>query len=294
MITGFSIASPYFLSVRNFLNIGQRVSIYGIVAVGLSIVMIAGGIDLSIGSVIAATTVLVATLIKGGTPIWIAALAGCAGGAVWGVMNGLIITKARIAPIVCTLGTMSVIRGVAYLFSGGQSVSIGGQAFAFLARGQIAGIPNLPIWWLITCGLGLFILRYTLLGHYVYAIGGNAEACRVSSVHVDRWRFITYVLSGLVSGFAGVLLLSVTGSGAPFEYLGAELDIITAVILGGIGLSGGLGGIAGTMLGTLILGVLANGMVLASVPQYWNDAARGIVMVAAVTLDSLRRGGGYR
>lgn len=294
MIVFFSLASPYFLSVRNFLNIGRRVSIYGTVAVGLTIVMVAGGIDLTVGSVMMAATMVGAILIRSGTTEWLAAVLGCVTGMVLGAVNGLVVTKGRISPIIATLGTMSIIRGAGYVLSDGRNISIGMQRFAFLARGQIGGIPTALIWWLLACALGFFILRYTLFGQYAYAIGGNADACRVSGVQVDLWRFLTYVISGLVASFGGVVLLSQSALGAPSSMMGAELDILAAVIVGGVGLGGGQGGMVGTILGTLILGVLANGMVLTGIPPYCQYAVRGVVMVISVMLDSLRKGGGYR
>ncbi len=295
MVVVFTLASPYFLSVRNFLNIGNRVAIYGIVAVGLTIAMIAGGLDLTVGSVMMAASMVSAMLIKGGTAEWIAAVAGCLTGLALGVLNGLVITKGRINPIIATLGTASIIRGVGYVVSDGQNISIGMQRFGFLARGKIVGIPTAFVWWLLACALGFFILRYTLLGQYFYAIGGNPEACRVSGVRVDLWRFVTYLISGVVAGFSGVLLLSQSALGSPYTMAGAELDILAGVILGGIGLGGGgKGGILGTILGTVILGMLRNGMTLTGVPAYWQTAVRGVAMVIAVTLDSLRKGGGYR
>lgn len=290
----FSSASPYFLGVNNFLNIGRAVSINGIVAVGLTIVMLAGGLDLTVASVMAATGMIVASLLLRGAPEWLAVLVGCSAGMAMGAANGLLVTRARINPVVATLGTMSIIRGLGFIVSKGQNISIGIQHFSFLGRGYVAGIPTSLLLWLAACALGFFILRYTLFGQYIYAIGGNADACRVSGVRVDWWRFLTYIVCSLAASFAGVMLLSLSAIGSPVAGIGAELDIIAAVILGGVGLSGGRGGIIGTVLGTLILGVLNNGMILTGIAPYYQYVVRGTIMVAAVTLDSLRSGGGYR
>jgi ribose transport system permease protein len=296
MIVYFSLASPDFLSARNFLNIGRAISIRGIVAVGLTIVMIAGGLDLSVTAIMAAVNMASIVLIRGGSPEWLAALLGCAMGGGMGATNGLIIIKARINPIVGTLATMSIIRGVAFVLSKDtpRALSIGPDQFSFLARGEIAGVPTALIWWVAACAVGHFILRYTLFGHYVYGIGGSAEACRVSGVRVDYWRFLTYVMCGLAAGFAGLMLLSLSSTAYASAAMGAELEIMGAVILGGVGLAGGRGGIVGTMLGTLILGVMSNGMTLTGIPVYWQHVARGAILLIAVTLDSLRTGGGYR
>lgn len=293
----FGRASPYFLRVENFLNIGSHVAIRGIVAVGLTIVMLAGGFDLTMTAVMVAASMVAAELIITGRPEWLATVVGLATGTAMGAANGLLITKGRINPVVATLSTMSIMRGVAFIVERGRSrgVALELHQFAFLARDPIVGgIPNPLIWWLLACALGFFILRYTVFGQYVYAIGGNSEACRVSGVRVDRWRSLTYSLSGFVSGFAGLVLLSLTNTAYAQAAAGAELDIIAAVILGGVGLAGGRGGVVGTILGTLILGVLSNGMTLTGIPSYWQFIARGVILVVSVALDTLRRGGGYR
>jgi len=293
----FASASPYFLRVENLLNIGAHGAIRGIVAIGLTIVMVAGGLDLTITAVMCAVGMVTAELIITGTPEWLAAVIGLATGGAMGAANGLLVTKGRIQPVVATLSTMSIMRGVAFIIERDRArgVSLQLDQFSFLARDRFAGsMPTPLIWWLLACGIGFFILRYTVLGQYVYAIGGNSDACRVSGVRVDLWRFLTYVLSGLASGFAGLMLLSLTNTAYSQAAMGAELDIMAAVILGGVGLGGGRGGVVGTMLGTLILGVLNNGMTLTSTPLYWQYIARGAILVVSVGLDTLRKGGGYR
>jgi ribose transport system permease protein len=289
----FSIASPYFLSAENFLNIGRSVSIRGIAAAGLTMVMISGGLDLSIAAVMAAAGMLTASLVQAGVPMWVAVLAAIASGAAMGSVNGFFITKVRINPIIATLGAMSIMRGAGYIFSGGISISIPTDAFKFLGRGYLFGIPVPLILWVLVCVIVFFILRFMRFGQYTYAIGGNADACRVSGVRVDFWRFLLYVCSGTLAAFAGVVLTSLSATATPTAAIGAELDIIAAVILGGVSLSGGQGGVVGTVLGMLILGTMGNGLTLMNMKPYWQIVMRGVILMIAVTVDSLRTGG-YR
>jgi len=289
----FSIRSPYFLSVDNFLNIGRAVAVRGVVAAGLTLVMISGGLDLSVASVMAASGMLAAAIVTSGLPIGLAILASLALGMLLGAINGLLITKVRINPIVATLATLSGIRGLGYVVSSGKSIVIPLELFGFLGRGRLAGIPSPLVWWALICVLMYVTLRFTQLGHYAYAIGGSADACRVSGIRVNAWRMLFYTICGTLAAFAGLVLTSLAGTAMPTAATGAELDILTAIILGGISLSGGEGGIAGTVLGLLILGTMNNGMTLLDVKPFWQVALRGLVLVIAVTVDSLRTGG-YR
>jgi ribose transport system permease protein len=293
MGTFFSLQSPYFLSLKNFLNIGRAVSIRGTVAAGLTMVMISGGIDLSIAAVMAAAGMLTASLLQAGLSEVPALLAGVALGAVLGVVNGLFVTKIRVIPIVATLATMSAIRGLGYVFSDGESLTIPVGSMSYLGRGSLLGLPAPLFWFMLACLLVYFILRYTRLGHYAYAIGSNADACRMSTVKVDMWRMWLYIICGTFAAFSGLMLMSMSGTATPTAAFGAELDILTAIILGGISLSGGAGGITGTILGVLILGTMTNGLVLMGVRPYWQTVLRGVVLMIAVAVDSLRTGG-YR
>jgi ribose transport system permease protein len=289
----FSTQSPYFLSVENFMNIGRAVSIRGVVAAGLTLVMISGGIDLSVASAMAASGMLTATLVQAGFHPMLAITGSLVLGALLGAFNGTLITKVRIAPIIATLATMSAIRGLGYVFSGGESISLPPGSFRYLGRGEILGIPAPLVWWALVCALVYFTLRFTRLGHYTYAIGGSADACRVSGIKINRYRMWLYVICGILAALGGVMLASLSGSAMPTAAFGAELDILTAIILGGISLSGGAGGITGTILGLLIIGTMTNGMILMNVKPYWQIVLRGVVLTLAVTVDSLRTGG-YR
>ena len=291
----FSSLSPYFLTVRNLLNIGRAVSIRGIVAAGLTLVLITGGIDLSIGSNMAATGMLIAFMLRAGWPVALAVLAGIAFGAALGLITSFFVTKVGINPLITTLGMMSIVRGLGYVVSEGVSISLPGDSvLPVLSRGRVLGIPNPLILWLAICLLCYLLLKYTRVGQYIFAIGGNENACRVAGVRVNRVKTLTYVLCASLAGFGGVLLTSLGGGASPTNAMGTELDIVASVVLGGISLSGGTGSIVGTVLGTLVLGTINNGLTLIGMRSYWQVAVRGAILMLAVTLDVLRTGGVHR
>ncbi|MFH1909497.1 MAG: ABC transporter permease [Chloroflexota bacterium] len=290
----FTLASPYFLTHKNFLNIGQAISIRGIIAIGLTIVMITGGLDLSIAAVAAAAGMIAATLINNHVDGTTAALVGLLGAAVLGAINGTIVVRLHINPIIATLGTLLFFRGLAFVISGGANIVIGVNTWSSLGRGFLFGIPVSLIFFLLLIILSYLIMRYSVTGNYLYAIGGNSQACRNAGIKVDFLRYSTYIVTAIFAGLAGLILMSQSGTALPIALSGAELDIIAAVILGGISLSGGRGSLFGTFLGVLIIGVINNGLILSGVPIYWQLVARGFILIVAVTLDGLRRGGGYR
>jgi ribose/xylose/arabinose/galactoside ABC-type transport system permease subunit len=290
----FTIASPYFLTANNFLNIGQAISIRGLIAIGLTIVMINGGLDLSIAAVAAVAGMVAASLINAGVSGELAGLVALLAAAVLGGINALIIVRFRINPIIATLGTLLLFRGLAFVVSEGKNIVIGVNTWSVLGRGDWLGIPVSFIIFIVVLVIAYLFLRYTFLGNYVYAIGGNSDACRNAGVPVDWIRAGTYIFTAVLSGFAGLILMSQAGTAQPIALSGAELDIITAVLLGGIALSGGRGSLFGTFLGILIIGVVNNGLVLAGVQIYWQMVVRGLILIVAVTLDSFRKGGGYR
>lgn len=290
----FTLSSPYFLTTKNFLNIGQAISIRGLIAVGMTIVLITGGLDLSIAAVAAVTGMLAASLINSQVSGELAGLIALVGAALLGGINALIIVRFRINPIIATLGTLLLFRGLAYVVSNGNNVVIGVNAWSVLGRGDFLGIPISFLAFLLVIVLAYAFLRYTYLGNYIYAIGGNSEACRTAGVNVDWIRVGTYVFTAVLSGLAGLVLMSQAGTATPIALNGAELEIIAAVLLGGIALSGGRGSLVGTFLGILIIGVVNNGLVLVGVQIYWQMVVRGLILIIAVTLDSFRKGGGYR
>lgn len=294
MMIIFTLASPYFLTTKNFLNIGQAISIRGLIAVGMTIVLISGGLDLSIAAVSAVTGMLAASLINSHVPGELAGLIALVGAALLGGINALIIVRFRINPIIATLGTLLLFRGLAYVVSNGNNIVIGVNAWSILGRGELLGIPISFLVFLLVLVLAYLFLRYTFLGNYIYAVGGNSEACRTAGVNVDWIRAGTYIFTAVLAGVAGLVLMSQAGTATPLALSGAELDIIAAVLLGGIALSGGRGSLVGTFLGILIIGVVNNGLVLVGVQIYWQMVVRGLILIIAVTLDSFRKGGGYR
>jgi len=291
----FSALSPYFLTVKNLLNIGRAVSIRGIVAAGLTLVLISGGIDLSIGSNMAASGMLIAYMLRAEWPVPLAVAGGVAFAAVLGLITAFFVTKVGINPLITTLGMMSIVRGAGYVVSEGVSISLPGDSvLPVLSRGRLLGIPNPLIVWVAVCVLCYLLLQYTRFGQYVFAIGGNEAACRVAGVRVNQVKTLTYVLCAVLAGFGGVLLTSLGGGASPTNAMGSELDIIAAVVLGGVSLSGGTGSILGTVLGTLVLGSINNGLTLIGMRSYWQVVVRGAILMLAVTLDVLRTGGAHR
>lgn len=291
IVVVFSVLSPYFLTTRNFMNIGLAITVYGITAVGATIVLISGGIDLTVGSVIGLSAIAVGAMLTVGTPLALAVLGTLLVGAIVGLMNGLLIVKARINPLIATLGMMSIIRGFAFVYSGGVSHAIVSEEFGFLGRGRVAGMP-LPILVMLVLYLVVWaIMKYTDFGHYVYSIGDNALTCRLAGVNVNKWRYIVYIVGAASAALAGLFLTSLMQAALPQAGNGYELNVIAAVILGGTSLSGGIGNLLGTLLGVVIMGTLDNGFTLLNVPAFYQLIAKGAVLILAVFIDQLRTGG---
>jgi len=287
LIVALSILSPYFLSVNNFLNILVAISVIGIMSVATTMVIVSGGIDLSIGSVVAIAGVIVSSLSLA-VPMPLAILAALGIGIVVGCLNGLAVTRFNINPLIATLGMLSIVRGFAFVLSGGLTRDIFDEGFGFLGRGYLLGIPFQVIVMAILFLLAAWVMRQTTFGRSIYAIGGNAQAARLAGLPVRRLQMTVYILSGLSAAIGGVFLASQLSAGAPAAATGIELSVIAAVILGGSSLNGGKGTIWGTLLGVLILGTLNNGLTLLNVSSYYQDVARGVVLLLAVGLDQLR------
>ena len=284
-----SVISPFFLTANNLLNIGRAISIVGIVAVGETIVIIAGGFDLSVGSVMAAAGMTAGYLLNSGVDLWAAALAAIGVGLVIGLANGLIISRARINPLIATLATLAIVRGLAYVISGGQEIVMDDEALLGLGTGTLAGIPYIVLILLATFVVFGWAMPRTLFGRYAYAIGSSARAAARAGVSVARWRTSYYVTCAGLAALAGIVFIARTGNAQPSAALGIELDVITAVILGGTSLSGGRGRLFGTFLGLLLLGVVNNGLVLIGVPAFWQQVVKGSILLLAVLYDELQR-----
>lgn len=287
----FAISSEYFLTVPNLLNVVNQIVIYGIIAVGLTLVIITGGIDLSVGSVVALVGVVTALILKSeALPPFlltvVAILVGLSIGTLSGAISGLMITRFNIAPFIITLAMMTICRGVAMLFSNGLSIGNLPPAFSFLGRGHVGIIPVPVIIMLIIFVFGHLLLTQTQFGRYIYAIGGNEEATRLSGVQTKRTKFLVYLLAGLLTSLSGVVLSARLGAGVPNSGLMYELYVIASVVVGGTSLMGGSGRISGTFFGVMIIGVLYNGLNLMNISSYWQQVILGLVIVAAVLLDN--------
>ena len=287
MIVYFSWASPFFLSLNNFLNVGANIAYVGIMAIAMTMVIVSGGFDLSVGAVVALTAVTIAKLVGEGVDIWVSVIVGFVLGPIVGLVNGLLITKVGINPLITTLGSMSIVRGMAFVLTGGLTGTIADPGFAYIGRGEFFEVP-VPL--LILVGwfvVALVVMTSTRFGRDLYAIGGNAEASRLAGIPVDRRKIAVYVISGGAASVAGIVLASQLGAGAPQSAAGVELTVITAVILGGTSLSGGKGTVWGTMLGVFIMGVLNNGLALLRVSSFYQEVFRGAVLLLAVAVDQL-------
>jgi ribose transport system permease protein len=296
----FSLASPNFLQQNNIVGILIATAVNGVLALGVTFVIITAGIDLSIGTVMTLSAVMTAVFITNwGLPTPIGILGGLATGALCGLINGLIISKMKIQPFIVTLGMMYVAKGLALIISGLKPIYFNGAPdFRPIAMGSIISsiipglgfdIPNLVLILFGAALIGSLILTRTVLGRYTFALGSNEEATRLSGVNVDRWKTAVYTLCGLFAGLGGVLIAARLNSAQPGTGQGYELDAIAAVVIGGTSLAGGEGSILGTIIGAFVLSVLVNGLRILSVPQEWQTVVTGVIIIVAVYLDIIRR-----
>jgi ribose/xylose/arabinose/galactoside ABC-type transport system permease subunit len=288
VIVILSIISPSFLTSRNLLNIVRQSSIHGIMAVGMTFVILTAGIDLSVGSVLALTGVLCASFEHAGLPVVLIVIATLGIGAFIGSVNGLIITKGKVTPFVVTLGMMSVARGLAHIYTNGQPISGFGDRFRYIGASDFLGVPVPIIIFVLTLLIAAVILRDTRLGRYTYAIGGNEEAVRLSGINVDRFKITAYAISGLTAALGAIILTSRLNAGESIAGTGYELDVIASVVIGGTSLMGGRGSVWGTFIGALLIGTINNGMNLLTIPSYWQLVVKGSIIVGAALLDRLR------
>jgi ribose/xylose/arabinose/galactoside ABC-type transport system permease subunit len=281
-----SVTSPPFRTLSNVENILQQISVNGIIAVGMTLVIITAGIDLSVGSVLALSAVVAASFAHPNTSSLAAAiLLGVLVGLACGTVNGILIAKKRLAPFIVTLGMMTVARGMALVYTSGRPVINLSDGYDEIGGGSLGNIPYPAMIFFLVLLLGIFLLHYTRFGRYVYAVGGNELAAKVSGVNTDRVLIAVYALAGALAGLAGIVLSSRVMSGSPSTGAGYELDAIAAVVIGGTSLSGGIGSIAGTLVGVLIIGVMNNGLDLLNVSSYWQQIVKGVIIVFAVLLD---------
>ena len=285
-----TIASPVFLTVSNFLNVFQQISINFVVAVGMTFVIISGGIDLSVGSNIALSGLLMGILMKNyGVPVPVTILACILFSGLIGLVNGALISFLDLPPFIATLGMMSIVRGAAYTVTNGQPIYTFPKGFTNISS-RVGGIPLYSTLILIAVFLlGWYILRYTRMGRFTYAIGGNENCAKLSGINLKKVKCFVYVVSGLCCGVAALLLSSRLDSAVPTNADGQEMDAIAAVVIGGTSMSGGEGSMIGTLIGILIIGIIANGLNLLGVAQGPQKMVKGLIIVIAVIIDVIRR-----
>lgn len=304
LVIGFSLASPQFLSVNNSMTIVLQTSVIGILGIGMTMVIITGGIDLSVGSVLALSGVVTGFAVKAGIPVVPAMLAGVAAGAACGAFNGFVITKMRIPPFVATLGMMLIARGLALQLTGARPISGLGDAFGRLGNGTLfrvaetmpngfprvifPGIPYPAVLLLVVAVIAAYILRRRQIGRHIYATGSNEEAARLSGVRTNHAKLYAYTMSGALAGLAGNVLMSRLVTAQPSEGVMYELDAIAAAVIGGASLSGGVGGVTGTMIGAFIIGILRNGLNMSGVSAFIQQILIGFVVIGAVWIDQMR------
>ena len=287
---GLSIISPYFLTISNILNVLRQVSIVGIVSVGMTYVIITGGIDLSVGSVLALSAVVTAVFLKQGINIFLAIIIGIIVGAVCGFFSGILITtRINMPPFIATLAMMSVARGFSLVITAGRPIYGLPEQFGFIAEGYVFGIPVPIIIMICIYIIGYLYLSCVRNGVYYYAVGGNQEAARVAGVNIKKVKLSAYIISGIAAAIGGVILSSRLISIEPLAGLGYELDAIAAVVIGGTNLYGGEGSLIGTFIGAVIMGVLRNGLNLLNVSAYWQQVVIGIVIAGVVSIGALRK-----
>lgn len=284
-----SISSPHFLEVNNLLNILLQVSISTIIAVGMTFVILTSGIDLSVGPVTAFSSVIIGLTLHLDIGIGVPIITGILVGGLLGLLNGVLIAKLKVPAFIATLGMMSVARGTALFITNGQTIHMFPTEFRFLSAGNIATIPIPVIYAIIVVAVASFILNYTQFGRYIYAIGGNKEAARLSGIKTKAVEIWAYTISGITCGIGAVILTGRLNAAQPIAGIGYELDAIAAVIIGGTSLNGGVGTVGGTMMGAILIGMLRNGLNLLNVSPFLQQVVIGSVIVGAVFFDQYRK-----
>ncbi len=286
----FSFSSEYFLDVYNIMNILVQSSLIAIIAVGQTFVILTGGIDLSVGSTVAFSSVSTGLLLVSGTPIWLAVILGALVGAGVGLVNGIAIAYGKIPAFIVTLGMMSIAKGGALALNSGKPVS--GLPFKFeaIASSDLFGIPIFVFYMAIVYVLGYIVLYKLKLGRYLFAIGGNRKSTKLAGINVKKYETYAYIISGLLAGLGGVLLTARLNYATPLSGGSYELDTIAATVIGGTSLAGGEGSLVGTLIGALLLGTLRNGLTLLNVVSYYQQIIIGAVIILAVFYDRMRVG----
>jgi len=291
LIIALSFLSDVFLTLQNFLNVGQQVAVLSIVALGATFVIISGGIDLSVGSVLAVSAAVFAAMFAEFGLAWpLAAAIGLSVGAIFGAANGLGIVYGRLPPFIATLATLSIARGLALVVTGGRPISGFPDSFRWIAGRELPfDLPSSVLLTLVLFAIGSIVLRRTVYGRATYAVGGNEEATRRAGISTKKTKIAIYTFAGALAALGGLVLTARLNSAQPQAGVALELDVIAAVVIGGASLSGGVGTVFGTLIGALIIGFLRNGLNLLNVSSFWQQVVVGVVIAAAVMSDTLRR-----
>ncbi|MEG2383287.1 MAG: ABC transporter permease [Oscillospiraceae bacterium] len=290
LVVVFSLLAPGFFSVNNFISLTRQIAILGVVSTGMTLVLIAGGLDLSVGSQISLIGVLVATLIvnAGVNPI-LACIIGLICSTIIGYLNSVLIIKTNMWPMITTIAMMQVLQGVAYIITGGLPVYGMPDYMKAIGQGYLGPIPIPVIIMVVIMALGSFILNKTYFGRYLYAIGSNAEAARLSGINITKIKTIVYMICGLLAGIGGLIMMGRVASGQPKAGATFEMDVLTACVVGGVGLNGGKGKMSGVAIGVLIMGVLSNGLGVMGVSEYYQLVCKGAVLLLAVGFDGVQQ-----
>jgi len=291
LIIVLAISSPYFLQPSNLLNILRQISLIGIIGVGMTFCIVAGEFDLSVGSAMGFSAIVLAWLMKAGINPWLAFIIIIALAVCIGIVNGLLVTKIGIPSFIVTLGMLSVLRGLTLVIGGGWPISgFEDSGFTFLTGGRILDtFPMQVIWLIVVMVIGGIIMSKTTFGHHVYGTGGNKQAARLAGVSTDRIKITAFVLTAVTSAIAAALFIGFLRSVSPLAGTGMELNVIAAVIIGGTNLFGGAGFVVGTLFGAIIMGAIRNGMILIGISVYWQEVVIGLVIIGAVAIDMLLR-----
>jgi|TARA_R110000764_G_scaffold89406_2_gene170915 ribose transport system permease protein len=298
LLVFFSVTSPNFMQMSNMLAILQATSVNGVLAVAATLVIISGGIDLSVGTLMTFTAVVAGILLTNmNLPLPVGVLGAIFAGAFCGFCSGSFVAKMKIPPFIATLGMMLILKGLSLVLSGARPIYFNNtEGYDAISRGSLIGevlpflpIPNGVLILFVVAGVASYVLSKTVLGRYCFGIGSNEEAVRLSGVNTDRWKIAIYAVAGGICGIAGILISSRLNSAQPALGLGYELEAIAAVVIGGTSLSGGRGSIIGTLIGALIVAVLTNGLRVLSVAQEWQTVITGVIIILAVYADMMRR-----
>lgn len=285
MIIIMSIVSEVFLTSTNIINVLRQVSMNGILAVGLTFVILTGGIDLSVGSLVAVTGVIAGSMLQKGIGVVPTVLVSIGASVLFGFFNGILISSAKLPPFIATLASQTIARGFALVYSDGRPYTIQVDGYKVIGKGSFIGIP-IPVWIMfVVIAIAAVVLRYTTFGRHVYAFGGNRNAAKLSGINIKRTELAVYVISAFCAGLAATILAARISSGQPTAGEGYELDAIASVAIGGTSMSGGVGHLSGTVLGFIIIGVLSNSLTLLNVSSFYQNIVKGFIIIFAVLMD---------